>query len=425
MEDKESPDSWKNLLKEAGREFVSSVGESSKQLAAATEKLIADSLKALDDATGRAQSSAATSSEMASAASRAAEEAHRAADSIRAAVSEAGATLQAGEQLKGEVQRRAAEAFERIEQSLGAGQQFTNRLEQVSQTSHRLTSEIQHRIDEAVASIERSVSAGQHAMTVAQQAAEAARQAASEASEQISRIGQIRSESHVSQRAENLVERLEADYQLLAKLVQELQSRIGVLSELPDQRPSEPPPQIEAPESSEPDDDQLQHAVGAAGQRTSSLSVPEEQPGTASTAHQPREDAQPNVGNHRMTSTASPSAETLAKETAASSKAEGEASTLNGTSAPAPVIISGRAFISISPVPDFDRLLGLDSALSRMPGVRNVTLADYVKEEVTFRVEVDGSISSDAFSENLAKAAGIYVEIVSASEGNLSFRLNR
>jgi hypothetical protein len=79
--------------------------------------------------------------------------------------------------------------------------------------------------------------------------------------------------------------------------------------------------------------------------------------------------------------------------------------------------------VSISPVPDFDRLLGLDGALGRMSGVRNVTLADYAKEEVTFRIEVDDAITADDFARGLAESAGLEVEVVSASEEKLALRL--
>jgi hypothetical protein len=87
------------------------------------------------------------------------------------------------------------------------------------------------------------------------------------------------------------------------------------------------------------------------------------------------------------------------------------------------VSLEGRVLVSIAPVPDFDRLLNLDGALGRMSGVRNVSLADYAKEEVTFRIEVDQSISPEEFSQRLSDSAGARIEIASAAEGNLALRI--
>jgi hypothetical protein len=74
-------------------------------------------------------------------------------------------------------------------------------------------------------------------------------------------------------------------------------------------------------------------------------------------------------------------------------------------------------------VPDFDRLLSLDGALGRMSGVRNVTLADYAREEVTFRVEVEEAMTAEGFGEGLAESAGLRVEVLSTADDRLALRL--
>ncbi len=104
-------------------------------------------------------------------------------------------------------------------------------------------------------------------------------------------------------------------------------------------------------------------------------------------------------------------------------QAQDAAAAASETPAGEPDSISGRVVLNISPVPDFDRLLSLDGALGRMQDVRNVSLADYAKEEVTFRIELDRTVQADAFARELSGAANLNVTVVSASAGNLSLRL--
>ena len=85
--------------------------------------------------------------------------------------------------------------------------------------------------------------------------------------------------------------------------------------------------------------------------------------------------------------------------------------------------IAGLVLVSISPVPDFDRLLNLDGALGRMTGIENVTLADYAKEEVTFRVEIEPPTSLEDFRERLSQSADAQVEVVSSGEGTVALGL--
>jgi hypothetical protein len=90
----------------------------------------------------------------------------------------------------------------------------------------------------------------------------------------------------------------------------------------------------------------------------------------------------------------------------------------------AAVMLDGRILVRIAPVPDFDRLLNLDGALGRMERVRNVTLADYTKEEVTFRVELTGPISDQEFSQRLAATTGYDLSVLAAEPASIDLRLS-
>ena len=93
-----------------------------------------------------------------------------------------------------------------------------------------------------------------------------------------------------------------------------------------------------------------------------------------------------------------------------------------GSSAP---VLAGRIILSVSPVPDFDRLLSLDGALGRLSFVNNVTLADYAKEEVTFRVELGMSISVEDFTVELAQMCGQSMDVTAVTPGQLQLRILR
>jgi len=85
--------------------------------------------------------------------------------------------------------------------------------------------------------------------------------------------------------------------------------------------------------------------------------------------------------------------------------------------------VAGRVLVTIAPVPDFDRLLNLDGALGRMHGIANVSLADYAKEEVTFRLEVESPMTADDFAPKLSESAGSSASVATAEEGKLALRL--
>ena len=85
--------------------------------------------------------------------------------------------------------------------------------------------------------------------------------------------------------------------------------------------------------------------------------------------------------------------------------------------------VAGRVLVTIAPVPDFDRLLNLDGAMGRMHGIANVSLADYAKEEVTFRLEVESPMTADDFARSLSESAGSSASVATAEEGKLALRL--
>jgi hypothetical protein len=58
-----------------------------------------------------------------------------------------------------------------------------------------------------------------------------------------------------------------------------------------------------------------------------------------------------------------------------------------------------------------------------MQSIANVSLADYVKEEVTFRIEMESPVSAEEFARTLSDTAGTQAEVTSAEEGKLALRL--
>jgi hypothetical protein len=85
--------------------------------------------------------------------------------------------------------------------------------------------------------------------------------------------------------------------------------------------------------------------------------------------------------------------------------------------------IFGRVQVVISPVADFDRLLSLDGALAGIEGVKSVTLADYAREEVAFRLELEKPFTAGDLAARLSENAGLPASVAEASETALSLRL--
>jgi hypothetical protein len=59
-----------------------------------------------------------------------------------------------------------------------------------------------------------------------------------------------------------------------------------------------------------------------------------------------------------------------------------------------------------------------------MTDVRNVSLADYAREQVTFRIEVDRPTSAEDFARDLSEASSMDIGVVTSAPGNLSLRLS-
>jgi hypothetical protein len=512
-EDGKQEPTWTTLIKDAAKEFVTNLADSSKQLATAAEKLAADSLHALEDATNKVQTSATTSNDMATAAKEAAAEAQRIADSLSQSISEAmekareeaqtavqealrsqadhaaeGANeLKADmEQRLTEMGRRLDESLMRFESSIEANQTASDQAKEAFASRQQAESDIEQRVEAAIERLEAIANANQDAIATARQAADSALQAANEAKEQVSRIEESNSPS-LGVSAQEVLERLEADYQLLAQLVTELHSRIASLNE-----PSSIP---EASTStSEPVDEAIPSPIMTPWGSQETKSEPALEPWQAKEAksepalepwqaeeaksepalepwraEQPEaEPAMPSWDTQEPAtepampswSPEEPKAERPAEETpswvrdlmsvpqVSEPQVEPETRATEPASWPMPsrewtpeystdstaepaspmpaadVRVSGRVMVKLSPVPDFDRLLNLDGALGRLAGVRNVTLADYAQEEVTFKIELDNAMTPEDFCQRLGESVGSSVSIVTAAPDSMTLRLN-
>ncbi len=268
--------------------------------------------------------------------------------------------------------------------------------------------------------------------------------------------------------AQEVLERLEADYSLLTKLVQELHSRIATLysqapalavgtpiapasetESLPElgiaaAAPSDTPLDSDEQETtlethrswypggdhiaSPPTESAAEHAVDKAAEHVAEEPV---EPAMEPVAEEPVEPAMEPVAEEPVEPAMEPVAEEPV-EPAMEPVAEEPVEPVMEPVAEEPVepamepwspTIAGLVLVSISPVPDFDRLLNLDGALGRMTGIENVTLADYAKEEVTFRVEIEPPTSLEDFRERLSQSADAQVEVVSSGEGTVALGL--
>jgi hypothetical protein len=211
-----------------------------------------------------------------------------------------------------------------------------------------------------------------------------------------------------------LLERLEADYALLARLVQELHVRIGHLG-----APAEATGRAE-PQPAREDAAGDAYQARLAAQPTD---APE-----AAAASNPEDEAMPSGSPGAWLAPGEPETEAPAPQP----QAPADASSPTVPLPLAPVFLPrvettttvfGRVEVMISPVADFDRLLSLDSALARVEGVGAVTLADYAREEVVFRIELEKPFTAAAFAERLSETAGLPATVAEASESVLSLRV--
>jgi hypothetical protein len=293
----------------------------------------------------------------------------------------------------GQSSRQLAEAAERFAvESLQAGE--------------RLRDDMMNRIEEALQRLDASVSASKEAATQAREAAQAAQDAASEATRQAERAA---GERAATPDAHALLQQLETDYSNLSALVQDLQQRITTLGEV-------------AGAASLPEEAGLETVESVAAATPSEEEAPAWQPPpepeATTAAVEPVAEA-PVQLEPAATAEPAPGAEPAFEAIEAPVlQPEPEAP---GEPEPAAVEVSGRILVTLAPVPDFDLLLKLDAALGRMASVGNVSLADYVSESATFRIQLRETLPAEDFSRRLIEAAGLRLTLTRAAPTELRF----
>ena len=506
-------DSWSGIVRNAATDFSRMVTDSSQQLTAAAEKLASDSMSIFGDLANdlaqKTEQATSKSNEMAAVATQAAAETSRVADSIQTRIDQAvekareetkstlgeparqaEQALQASEKARIDLQQNLDEAVRRIEASANAGREAAAKAERAAEESHRaaveasaradraqqaleeqqgsgkwerLRDDLQGRITQLSVKVDESASVSREATARSETIANEARQTATEAAAQVQR-DQAAVGPTVDPVAQEVLERLEADYSLLTKLVQELHSRIATLSgqapalavgtpiapaseteSLPElgiaaAAPSDTPLDSDEQETtlethrswypggdhiaSPPTESAAEHAVDEAAEQSnqrwsmwprSQSNQAAEQP----VAEEPVEPAMEPVAEEPV----EPAMEPVAEEPVEPVMEPVAEEPVEPAMEPWSPTIAGLVLVSISPVPDFDRLLNLDGALGRMTGIENVTLADYAKEEVTFRVEIEPPTSLEDFRERLSQSADAQVEVVSSGEGTVALGL--
>ncbi|HXH20472.1 MAG TPA: hypothetical protein VNN10_00470 [Dehalococcoidia bacterium] len=576
-------------LQQAMRALVASVSATYQQFAHAAENFAREAMRAMEEYAARAEHSAGESREMADVAGRAAEDARGISSTLESVIAEARAqirgdieamladvrpqideavraaneALATAREAAEEARRKTDEALERIEASVEASRAASAAAEAAAEAARRSAESVEMAVaearhglhaeaarvdDEAAARVEQSLKASQEAAVAAERAAEDARAAALEA---MTHAAEARRPAPEDPGTQALLDRLEADYQLIAELIKGLQSRLASLDrgaevampadlQQTGMQSEEEEPQPEASwaawstsspasptDESSRDEGQSAWAVEEAApsevQAPGEVSVAaESRPealGPAETARSewtehvwPAEEVigpeaasaarEPAAGYAEAQAWAGPSASETPEATdqAWPVEAEPEAAgdqgedhydgaiqwpspaTASGADyerssdawhadkdeslepspqpdepasgapfplwshpdyTPAPTasmveeeagattsaggsgaaMLEGRLVLTIAPVPDFDRLLSLDGALGRLSKVENVTLADYAREEVTFRVEIGSQVSAEAFARELAEAIGQGIEILEAGPGTVALRI--
>ncbi len=439
-----SDESWSALVRNAAFDFSRNVAESSQQLTAAAEKLAKDSISIFGDLGQKTEQASSKSTEMAAVATQAAAEARRLAEAIQSTIQQAveGAraetkaslgeparqaeqALQASELARLDLQKNLDDAVRRIEVSASAGREAANKAEQAAEESRQaaveasakaeraelataeqgsgnwdqLRADLQSRIDQLTSKFDDSANATRETTARTETIANEARQTAAAAVAQAER-NESATTTTVDPVANEVLERLEADYGLLTRLVQELHSRIATLSG-----------QGPAPAAD------LRIAPAFESEPAPAL----ETPGALAADRQPHAVAQePTIETHRSWY---PGGDHAASPPGESRDQQNESPAGEETPQTSSPTIAGHVLVSISPVSDFDRLLNLDGALGRMTGIENVTLADYAKEEVTFRVEIEPPTSIEDFRDRLSRSADTQVEVVSSGEGTVALGL--
>ena len=367
VEDRAEADA-SNPFAGAAREFAGVVNASARQLAEATDRFISDYANHAAQAVERAERAAAAGDASASAARDAAQQARSTAEGLEQAVSRATERIsnevnQGIEAARVSLQRQFEEMQAQLQASVSRESDAASRAQAASAEARQAANEARQAADRA----EQNAGSANAALTTAREAAETSRQAASLAEAGVT--------SSLGSNAHDLLERLEADYQLLTTLVQELHSRVSGMGAVSALTPSPTQAAAWSQATVAPESEALEqlHPVASGGSWNSQHAAP----------------------------------------------AEPEVVIPSGP----PRMLSGRIQLSIKPVQDFDRLLNLDGALSRLAAVQTVALADYAQEEVTFRVELTTPVDAADFARNLGNAAGNRLEVTQADGDALSLHI--
>jgi hypothetical protein len=245
----------------------------------------------------------------------------------------------------------------------------------------------------AAEEVSRSQAAISRAVADAREAAESSRQSAS-------LVEQAGGHGISAGASGALLERLEADYSMLARLIQDLQDRLGSFPRVPLSSPTLVDVEMHVP----PPPDSADTLLGFTDEYHQRQEV----------RHLPSPEVAGIPGH------LAPSEAPSADEPVPGVATEMEAALPSGTGFP---LLAGCVDLRITPVPDFDRLLNLDSALSRTGAVHNVTLAAFAGGEVTFRVELAYPMEPAELARQFGLAAGVPAEVVEASEASLRIRV--
>lgn len=400
---------WVPTLREAVEEFVSAVRDEARTLSRMAEQFTSDSLQTINDAAAKAEQSAMASSDMAVEARSAAEEARRATESMRQVIAESGEhalteARAAIDQATGQA-ARLREVEERMRQDMAT------QTAEVQESSERLKLDITRRFDEMVARLDQASGANRDASAAALAAsaaandgverlkqsvstAEAAVAAAQRASEQAEAASEAARQSAVQAEdtalqnpfvveAGALLERLEDDYSLLTRLVQEIHTRISSLTSVSIDPDSSYYGGSDAEYGDEDEDEEVEAYA----------SDPQQASGSQAPAYD------------------------LAPGSLDASSDDPEAQVQAAT-------LAGPFQVSLLPVPDMDRVMELDEALAHVAGIGNVMLADYAGEEVTFRLEAEEPMSPLTLAQRLGETAGIQTTLIEASDGMIRLQID-
>jgi hypothetical protein len=404
--------SWPDAIRAAMQDYVRVVSDASRDLASSAERFVLESLRVVEQAAEKANAAAALSKDMATAAGQAAGETRLAAETLDQSATSA---VEA-------VQKAAKEAAEALNQTVNAAAEGLR--EETTLVSEQLKAELRQQSEDVLEQIRLAAGSGQEAASAAQEAATKARAAANDSRAHFERNHEGEASPNGGPSFPDLLERLETDYELIRHLVQELHNRIASLPTPSTPEPaattsvSDWSPLLGGPEDVSPN--LLAREPGLAmelkgGPEPATAYEPsyEPSPEPASPGRPAAAPLYPIASDDRPIDSIEPAAPVESLLVASSSVEEN----------PLPKKVAGRVLVTITPVPDFDRLLNLDGALGRMDGIANVSLADYARDEVTFRLEIEDPMTADDFARSFSESTGSTASVDASEEGKLALRL--